>query len=312
VLTTAAFTITSSAAVFIQENFDGYGSTDRALAGFDGGTGFTSAWTDVSNTTPASTLPGYDAGGNLTYSATGYVNTGSAGASSGSAFSNGRIEGSLAVNYTGRSTSVSVAQNSGDVWFSFLLEHSQVNDATFVGFGGTSNLFDNGSTSNSGAGGQDVLTVGINPARQLAIFAGTTGGLAGANATSAAITSTGTQLLVGRYTTSPNGSGQQFVNLWLNPTNVSSMSTLLSTTPTLSATRTTGDIVGAFTKVNVALRQDAANSPSAIDAIRIGINGTSEENFALAMTAVPEPGTAVFLGFGALALASHRRRRSVQ
>lgn len=273
----------SFAATLIQENFDSYGATNSALNSLNGGTGFTGAWTDAG----AGVRPGYRAGTNLTYTATGYINTGLTGSNSGSGFSNGRLAGNIGPDYTGRATGATV--DSTPVWFSYLVNYTAAqatNDRAYVGFGSdAASLFNpNNNVFSLGFDGQNG---------DFRVFSGAGAGVF------AGTPIVGTNLVIGNYSSSA-------FNIWINPTNVSTIGDLGAATitgaPSLAPSGTQ------FSRISVVFREALVSNPISIDSIRVGYNGTSSAaNFS---AVIPEPSTYALLGLGLGALLFLRRRNA--
>jgi hypothetical protein len=290
-----AATSASAAVTLISEDFN-YGGSSSALSGSAGGSGFSGNW--AAQGTPN----GQYNPSNLTVSTTGYVN---AASSVGSYSTDGlTANGGVTTNFNLRTISspdtyLGTAGNT--IWFSFLARNGATvaqNNAV-LGFSDGTGMF-----------AANQLTTGLS-AGNFTLQIGSTAQAITGTATFSANT---TYLIVGRFVSGGTGNNDT-MNVWFNPTDVSSIASIASTAQASSSATGVnfkGTANNFLDGIQLGVRDAGSSSNiSAIDAIRLAYGGTTDENFAYAVTAIPEPSTyAALAAIGALGLAAVRRRRA--
>jgi hypothetical protein len=290
IATLATFASLGSAQVtLIQENFDSYGISAGNLVDQSGGSGFSGNWAagNGGNTSYAPT--------NLTASITGYTNTGLTDSASGAASNNGFNAGGLPTIHSRRAFEKPIIFDTAGqtVWFSalFRTESNAAFNRAFLSLGSNSaNMFDQG-----------VAVVGIEDGE----FYTTNGD--GAATKGGSVAAGTTYLIVGRLT-SGGGTSPDTLDVWWNPTDVGSIGDLGAA----SVSRASLSLDGTFGLNGIQVGQ-RGTSPTFVDSVRIAFGGSSDENFAYAMTAIPEPSAfAVLASLGALGVVATRRRRTAR
>jgi len=310
----ATFASLASAQVtLIQENFDNYGAVLGSLATQNGGSGFSGAWTQTGIGTH-----GYNPT-NLTATVTGYTNTGDTGSNDGAA-SNNSYNGPLGNFNSTRAIAQPTIVNGGTVWFSFTVNMASLasgNNALFSPFGLNAGDMFNTGKFNVG------VSAGVFFANGLVSYT-TPPYVAVTNTfTGAALIANTTYLIVGRTTIDAAANATDILDVWFNPTDVSSIASLgaaqvsftnqdFSTANAPDPNRTSGSSGVFLNGITVGIRGTAVNK---LDAIRLAYGGTTDDNFASVMagTAIPEPSSyAALAGLASLALVALRRRRSAR
>ena len=290
----------------IQENFDNYGTVLGSLATQNGGTGFSGAWTQTGIGTH-----GYNPT-NLTATVTGYTNTGDAAGGNDGAASNNTYNGGLGNFNSTRAIAQPTIANGGTVWFSFTVNMASIaaqNNAVFSPFGtGGGDMFNTGKFSVGVSGGSFFASslVSYTPGTPNTNVVNNT-------FTGAAISANTTYLIVGRMTIDAAANATDILDVWFNPSNVSSIASLgaaqlnftnqdFSTANTPDPNRTSGSSGVFLNGITVGIRGTDVNK---LDAIRLAYGDTTENNFA---SVIPEPSTSGLILLGAVGLLLQRRR----
>jgi len=296
---------TSQAALtVIVENFDNYGSSSIPFSGQNGGSGFSGGWVNV-----GATAHGYT-NANLTSSVTGYTNTGDAAGLNDGAASNNTYNGGLANNNSTRAIAQPTIGNGETVWFSFMVNMASTaggNNALFSPFGlAAGDMFNTGKFNVGVTAGRfsvnGLVSYTTNP------FVAVSNNFLGAN-----LVANTTYLIVGRTTIDAAVGAPDILDVWFNPTDVSSIASLgaaqvsfsnqdFSTANAPDPFRTSGSSGVFLNGITVGIRGTDVNK---LDSIRIAYDGTDQENF---VAVIPEPSTTLLVGLGGLALAFGRRR----
>jgi hypothetical protein len=275
-LATFLFSLASlHATVFIASddfNLADYGASETSINGLGGGSGWSSNWSLATGTTA-----NFHPDRNRVWSATGYVNT---GASSEAGGSGGINAVGSDTNRIDRNLDVSDPFTSGHIWVSFVKDQQSVTGVSkrlTLSFG---------TVSDSITFGTQGGNVGIGSSPGFINLASSTGN------------TTGPSLMLGHIDID-----NDVVNLWYNPTDMSSITALGTPTVTHSL-----GITSVSSTVRIHIQNDS-NTRITMDALRIASSSDAGMGLMAVATAVPEPQTyALILGLVAVAALALKRR----
>ena len=233
-------------ATLVSENFDRYGTNNNiSLAGLAGGTGWPAGSTWAATGTP----PYYDGGVNLFYFATGYTNGPTADSFTGSAFNNGStaLGGS---DYVKRLFTTNSFTTNTTLWVSALTAYSTTGASTAAYL-----MFNTAG-----------MRLGVQAGRMAVM---NSGGTIVTTAPNTAATGT-THLLI--FEINFVAGGNDTIQGWLDPTNVTSVSAL--GTPTVAYT---GNLLGSTLAddVEISLRGTVSTDYVSMDRVRLSYGGSA-------------------------------------